>query len=435
MSLAEVCGRRHGERRDPIRELDCGMAQAWEGFWKPIREEPDADAPRLIFADWLDELGETGRAEFIRAQLALAKLSPYDRRRRALANTERRLLSRYAEEWAKPYAGLATGPVFHRGFVEEAKVTARQFLAQAPSLFRTGPLRHLHILDAGSHLRAVLHSPHLAKLTGLTIYGQHLGPAVARAIGDSPYLEGLRRLGLARNEMGDEGVEHLVLSPGLASLKELDLSENEIGQVGARLLARCPRFGKLARLQLTGNAIGPLGAETIAASEHLPELSSFDLKATRLGGPRSPLCEYSKLLRAEVLDLSENGFTAETLRPILETIHPPKIRELDLGHNDLGDAGAELLANSLTLSGLRVLRLTNNGIGDDGLRAMAASHSLRRLTHLEVGNNPVGDPGVQAILDSAAFKNLRHLICPAIGLSFRMRLALHQRYEQEPSGL
>ncbi len=410
------------------------MTQAWEGFWKPIREEPDADAPRLIFADWLDELGEIARAELIRVQLALAKLSPHDRRRRELANTEHRLLSRYSEEWAKPYAGLATGPVFHRGFVEEAKVTARQFLARAPALFRAGPLRHLHLLDVGSHLRAVLHSPHLAKLTGLTIYGQHLGPAVARALGDSPYLEGLRRLSLARNEMGDEGVEHLVLSPGLASLQELDLSENEIGQVGARLLARCPRFGKLTRLQLAGNAIAPLGAETIAASDRLPMLGHFGLKGTRLGGPRSPLIESSKLLRAEVLDLSENRLTAETLRPILETVHPPKTRELDLGHNELGDDGAELLATSPALSGLRVLRLTNNGIGDDGLRALAATTTLRRLTHLEVGNNPVGDPGVQAILDSPSFKSLRHFLCPAIGLSFRMRLALHQRYTQEPSG-
>jgi len=415
----------------PIRELDCGMVQAWEGFWKPIREEPEADAPRHIFADWLDDSGDIGRAEFIRAQLALAKLPRYDRRRAGLANIERRLLSRYAEEWAKHYSGLATGPVFQRGFIEEAKVTARQFLARAPALFEAGPLRHLHILDVGSQLRAVLHSPHLAKLSGLTIYAQHLGPPLARAIGDSPYLEGLRRLTLARNELGDEGVEHLVLSPSLKSLEELDLGENEIGQVGARLLARCPRFGKLSKLQLAGNAIGPLGAETIAASDQLSKLTQIGLKATRLGGPRSSLLEVSKLLRFPILDFAENGLTADSLRPILETIHPPAVRELDLGHNDLGDAGAERLANASSLAGLRVLRLTNNGIGDDGLRALAASPMFRRLTHLEVGNNPVGDSGVQAILDSATLKNLRHLICPAIGLSFRMRLALHNRYGQD----
>jgi len=407
------------------------MVQAWAGFWNPIREDPEADAPRLIFADWLDELGDGGRAEFIRVQIALAKLPAYDRRRHDLANTELRLLSRYAEDWAKPYAGLATGPVFQRGFVHEAKVTARQFLAQAPALFEAGPLRHLHILDVGSHLRAVLHSPHLAKLTGLTIYAQHLGPAVARAIGDSPHLDGLRRLNLARNEMGDEGVEHLALSPGLTSLEEVDLSENDIGQVGARLLARCPRFGQLTRLTLAANAIGPLGAETLAASDRIPKLTHCGLKGTRLGGPRSSLLESSKLLRFANLDLADNGLTADSLLPILETIHPVGTRELDLGHNELGDAGATLLATVPTLGGLRVLKLTNNGIGDDGLRALAASRTLRRLTHLEVGNNPVGDDGVRAILESATLKHLRHFLCPAIGLSFRMRLALHDRYAQD----
>jgi len=404
------------------------MPSAWEGFWKPIREQPEADAPRLIFADWLDETGDSGRAEFIRVQIALAILPPQDRRRLDLANAERRLLGRHGEEWAKPYAGLATGPVFRRGFVEEAKVTARQFLAQAPALFRAGPLRHLHILDVGSHLRALLHSPHLAKLTGLTIYAQHLGPALARALADSPHLEGLRRLAVARNEMGDLGVEHLVLAPGLPALEELDLSENEIGQVGARLLARCPRFGKLTALQLADNAIGPLGAETLAASDSIPKLARFGLRGTRLGGPRSSLIESSRLLRFGALDLGENGLTAETLRPILETVHAVGIRELDLGHNDLGDAGADLLANAPALGALRVLKLTNNQIGDDGLRALAASPHLRRLVHLEVGNNPVGDGGVRALIDSSALKNLRHLLCPAIGLTFGMRLALHNRY-------
>ena len=408
----------------------CRMPTAHEGFWKPIREAPEDDAPRLIFADWLDESGECGRAEFIRVQIALAKLPTHDRRRPDLANGERRLLSRYAEEWAKPYAGLATGPVFRRGFVEEAKVTARQFLAQAPALFRAGPLRHLHILDVGSHLRALVHSPHLANLTGLTIYAQHLGPALARALADSPHLDGLRRLVVARNEMGDLGVEHLVLAPGLASLEELDLGENEIGQVGARLLARCPRFGKLTALRLAGNAIGPLGAETLAASDSIPKLAHFGLRGTRLGGPRSPLIESSRLLRFGALDLGENGLTAETLRPLLETVHPIGLRELDLGHNDLGDAGAERLAQAPALGGLRVLKLTNNQIGDDGLRALAASPHLRRLVHLEVGNNPVGDAGVRALIDSPALRNLRHLLCPAIGLTFGMRLALHTRYPQ-----
>jgi uncharacterized protein (TIGR02996 family) len=38
--------------------------------------DPDADGPRLIYADWLDEHGQPDHAEFIRTQIALAGVPP-----------------------------------------------------------------------------------------------------------------------------------------------------------------------------------------------------------------------------------------------------------------------------------------------------------------------------------------------------------------------
>ena len=46
---------------------------ARDAFLGDSAENPDDDAPRLIFADWLDEHGEARRAEFIRVQVELAK--------------------------------------------------------------------------------------------------------------------------------------------------------------------------------------------------------------------------------------------------------------------------------------------------------------------------------------------------------------------------
>jgi uncharacterized protein (TIGR02996 family) len=43
-------------------------------FLQAIFEKPDDDRPRLLYADWLDENGDTERAEFIRIQCALASL-------------------------------------------------------------------------------------------------------------------------------------------------------------------------------------------------------------------------------------------------------------------------------------------------------------------------------------------------------------------------
>ena len=38
-----------------------------EAFVRAIAEHPDDDAPRLVYADWLEEHGQPERAEFIRA--------------------------------------------------------------------------------------------------------------------------------------------------------------------------------------------------------------------------------------------------------------------------------------------------------------------------------------------------------------------------------
>ena len=45
-----------------------------DAFLCAIREAPDDDAPRLVYADWLDECKEPARAELIRVQCELARL-------------------------------------------------------------------------------------------------------------------------------------------------------------------------------------------------------------------------------------------------------------------------------------------------------------------------------------------------------------------------
>lgn len=46
----------------------------WHAFLAAIKAAPDDDLPRLVAADWLEEHGETDRAEFIRVQCELAKV-------------------------------------------------------------------------------------------------------------------------------------------------------------------------------------------------------------------------------------------------------------------------------------------------------------------------------------------------------------------------
>jgi uncharacterized protein (TIGR02996 family) len=58
-----------------------------QAFLEAIAADLDDDAPRLLFADWLEEHGDP-RGEFIRVQCALAGLPADDPRRTDLARRE-----------------------------------------------------------------------------------------------------------------------------------------------------------------------------------------------------------------------------------------------------------------------------------------------------------------------------------------------------------
>src|SRR4051812_18286256 len=100
-----------------------------EAFLKDIIEHPDDDAPRLIYADWLDEHGQTERAEFIRTQIELARLPENGERRATLAAREHDLLMAHTEEWMAPLEDCRAEEFeFRRGFVESMTMKARNFL-------------------------------------------------------------------------------------------------------------------------------------------------------------------------------------------------------------------------------------------------------------------------------------------------------------------
>jgi uncharacterized protein (TIGR02996 family) len=82
-----------------------------------IIDSPADDAPRLVYADWLEENGDPDRAEFIRLQIALTNPNLEADRRVSLARRERELLAEHADRFAGPFAGKGLHWVFRRGFI------------------------------------------------------------------------------------------------------------------------------------------------------------------------------------------------------------------------------------------------------------------------------------------------------------------------------
>lgn len=65
-----------------------------EPLLQTILEHPEADWPRLVYADWLEERGETAHAELIRVQCELAHRACRGEWRKTLRKRERELLRR-----------------------------------------------------------------------------------------------------------------------------------------------------------------------------------------------------------------------------------------------------------------------------------------------------------------------------------------------------
>jgi uncharacterized protein (TIGR02996 family) len=74
-----------------------------EGPFREIWSSPEDDAPRLVYADWLEDHGDAERAELIRVQCRLAHMAADDPERAELEEREQDLLGRRGDEWS---AGL-----------------------------------------------------------------------------------------------------------------------------------------------------------------------------------------------------------------------------------------------------------------------------------------------------------------------------------------
>jgi uncharacterized protein (TIGR02996 family) len=125
-----------------------------EAFLADIIAHPADDAPRLIYADWLEENGQPERAEFIRVQCRLLDAQPWppmsleDMER--LQKRERELLKANHQSWGDlPIVfvpRLSVEPLrqnnarYRRGFIADICCTADDWLAHADALTAAQPI-------------------------------------------------------------------------------------------------------------------------------------------------------------------------------------------------------------------------------------------------------------------------------------------------------
>jgi uncharacterized protein (TIGR02996 family) len=338
--------------------------QTRDAFLADICARPDDDAPRLIFADWLDEHGDAAdraRAELIRVQCRLAALPDEHRERPPLEERSRELLALHEAGWRAQLPslpGVRWGD-WERGFVGDATVAhAKAFREQADALFAAAPIQGLAFLMrvTARTVAEVMASPYLARLTYLSLYNNPIGDAGAAAVAASPRLTNLANLSLGCCGLHDAAAEALAAAPHLRP-RILGLFDNAIGPAGARALASSSFLEGAVELALQQNVLGDDGAKALAASRHLGALRSLSVSYNEIG---------------------DEGARALALSPLLG------LTDLYLVGNRIGDAGAAALAASPNLGELKTLHLGGNRIGPAGARALAAATGLDGLVELTI---------------------------------------------------
>jgi uncharacterized protein (TIGR02996 family) len=248
---------------------------AEDAFLRAICDNPDDDTPRLVFADWLDEHGDSAgreRAEFIRIQIELAKLPPEqlrtirDERVLALRQREYALFDAHRSDWQESFPACFRKRLrvsnYARGFLTSAHATARMFAEHGERLLGRAPVRAVGIKHASDCIELVAGLSWLRRIDELNLAGNRLGDAHVQILAASPNLAGLRTLSLYKNRIGDGGAEALAGSPHLTRLLRLHLENNAITDDGAVAL--------LASRNLNGATLITLGYNHL--SEDVKEL-------------------------------------------------------------------------------------------------------------------------------------------------------------------
>lgn len=345
-------------------------------FLQTILAAPEDDAPRLIFADWLEEQGETERAEFIRIQCELAQSAEGDPRRKRLRAREQELLRLYQVAWREQLPELeeVRWETFERGFVSAVRVESRAaFETQAKTIFEAAPIRELRfhrIYQDGA--RKIALSAYLQKVRILDLEdGNAIGNVGLEALAGSPYIRELNEMKLRSNAIGPAGVRALARSKYLESLTDLSLDHNALFDEGVEAIAESPRFRQLKQLSLGWTECGDRALMALARAKHLATLNWLYLSGNQI---------------------SDDGLIALADSEILTSL-----RALYMEANRIGDRGVEALARSKTLANLVWIYLKSNRITDEGAMALVNSEHLQKTEELVLIENLVGPETIQLL--------------------------------------
>jgi uncharacterized protein (TIGR02996 family) len=429
---------------------------------RAIRDNPDEDTPRLMYADHLDEEGSAARAEFIRVQDELARLSETDPKRPALEDREHELLAKHEYAWLGVDADDAdelTGWVFERGFVNEVAASPLFMRRAGADLCATHPVRRWRVMSGQNNfpedLKEAVRRGWAARLEAVDLTNWYPPLGEIRGFGAGSNFERLRELDLTgrgpldalpgfiesapfRDQLRvlrcggtgyfggridvsdfvkalgtngrlevlavsgallqDADVCDLLAGNALVSLKSLDLSDNPFG-ADAWDGFRAAHF-RLRELDLSATALGRSGLDRLLGCAALADLNQ--LRLDRL--------IHTSVANVRALAASRFWSQAEELRMsfavgLEEDLNPA----VDEAPPEAGPVSLDPLFDVPGPKNLRVLNLAGNLIRDGGMARLCRAPWAGSLTYLDLLHNDISDDALRELVQSGCVKQLRAL--------------------------
>ncbi len=353
-----------------------------------ILAHPDDDTPRLVYADWLDEHDEPDRAEFIRIQCCLDRISRFTSEAKRKAPREKELRAKLFPHLVKlPFTKIT----FRRGFVESVTSGLQVFAKHAAKLHAKDAPAYELVLDPDEKddellfgdeadetavVRSAVEPPELRRCISLEPR-LYLRGWPAETLFNSPHLTGLRRLS-ASGDAGDAFEE--LDSPVFANLRWLNLHGNDdLDHHPPEItrLAHSAHLINLEHLDLGDCNIGDDGLRALATTSHLRQVRYLDISGGRFVREFANFVQTNSLPALIELDLSDSFWWGRAILAPDEAIH--------------------LLADSPLIERLTRLALRRNEITDEGALALANSPHKLRLTHLDLWANQISASAKRAL--------------------------------------
>lgn len=440
---------------------------------RTIRDMPDEDTPRLVYADYLEEEGFAARAEFIRVQCELARLPDSDPQRNPLEDREHELLAEHECEWLgvspDDMDGL-TEWTFERGFVNEVAASPIFMRGPGNDLCAAHSVRRWRVQSLRDEQREDLRDAGqrgwVSRLEAVDLSGWYLGLGEIAGFLINSNFSRLRELDLAGRGPLEPLPEILEFASFRRTLKVLrcggemygeggrldadalcrvlkdECRLEELGVAGSLLTADDLRdlltsdaCSQLTSLDLRSNEIAPDGWQAFSAARcRLNELDishtplgaiSLDrllgcgalagLKRLHMNGCGSAMANIQALAAsrywagAEELRMQQGSIPETSLDPLFGSSGPTTLRTLDVGQNWVRDGGVRALCDAPWASSLTYLDLSQNYLTDDALRTIAKSGRFKNLRTLHLNYNSVYHQDGAAPGESLTDEGLRAL--------------------------